>query len=114
MSGDDRPHDSAASPDTVSSSLPTSSAPLSSSATSATDAGPDPAGGSAASEDGVDDRPEPDETALARAAAARRARLDRIFGSVLPDTTGDERGSDARSERDRDDWTRRQRPPHHL
>lgn len=54
-------------------------------------------------------RPEPTPAERAR---ATRERLDRVFGDVLPDTTGDERdepGEGAGS----DDWLRRQVPPHH-
>lgn len=41
-----------------------------------------------------------------------RARLARIFGDVLPETTRDERGpGDDRS--GSDEWLRRQVPPHH-
>ena len=49
--------------------------------------------------------------------AERRARLDEIFGDVLPETTSDER--DRRGEDDRSDewgsdaWLRAQVPPHH-
>ena len=49
-------------------------------------------------------------------AAERRRRRARVFGDVLPDTTGDERG-DGWSEREpaegSDEWFRRQVPPHH-
>ncbi|WP_167674253.1 MULTISPECIES: hypothetical protein [Nocardiaceae] len=41
-----------------------------------------------------------------------RARLARIFGDVLPDTTSDERSR--RDEGTTDDWFDRERPPHHL
>lgn len=56
-------------------------------------------------------RPRRDETAT-----ERRARLDAIFGDVLPDTTSDER--DQASSRGEDDdpgdtWLRAQVPPHH-
>ncbi|GGS14917.1 MULTISPECIES: hypothetical protein [Actinokineospora] len=54
------------------------------------------------------DNPSPAE----RAAAVRRAELDRIFGEVLPETTRDERG-DGEDERRGDDWYQRNRPPHH-
>jgi hypothetical protein len=54
---------------------------------------------------GDEDRPE--------TLAERRARLDRIFGDVLPETTRDERDPDPRAERDPDDWLRAQVPPHH-
>ncbi|MFC9786616.1 hypothetical protein [Rhodococcus sp. NPDC127528] len=45
-----------------------------------------------------------------------RARLARIFGDVLPETTRDERGdgdSPGSSESVGDEWLRRQVPPHH-
>ncbi|MFD4291690.1 hypothetical protein ACFWPA_03265 [Rhodococcus sp. NPDC058505] len=46
-----------------------------------------------------------------------RARLARIFGDVLPDTTRDERGESdgtaGASEGSSDEWLRRQVPPHH-
>ncbi len=38
--------------------------------------------------------------------------LDRVFGTVLPDVTRDEL-SDGAGARDRDDWYRDNRPPHH-
>lgn len=41
-----------------------------------------------------------------------RARLDRVFGDVLPDTTRDER-SDGGGCGGRDDELRRDVPPHH-
>jgi hypothetical protein len=43
----------------------------------------------------------------------RRARLAKVFGDVLPDTTQDERDTDVRRERDADQWLRDQVPPHH-
>ena len=53
-------------------------------------------------------------------AAERRARLDRVFGDVLPETTRDERdpgpppsaghGDDSDSG---EEWLRAQVPPHH-
>lgn len=45
-----------------------------------------------------------------------RARLARIFGDVIPDTTSDERdpeGTSGRGSSDSDEWLRRQIPPHH-
>ncbi|MEV2219145.1 hypothetical protein ACQPXH_05965 [Nocardia sp. CA-135953] len=39
------------------------------------------------------------------------ARLAKIFGEVLPETTGDERGDETESLSD--DWLRSQVPPHH-
>ena len=48
--------------------------------------------------------------------AERRRRRARVFGEVLPEGTGDERG-DGWSEREpregSDEWLRRQVPPHH-
>ena len=41
----------------------------------------------------------------------RRRRLAEVFGDVLPDTTGDERGrGDGGTS---EEWLRRQVPPHH-
>ncbi|MGB6051476.1 MAG: hypothetical protein WBG14_11545 [Rhodococcus sp. (in: high G+C Gram-positive bacteria)] len=52
---------------------------------------------------------EADDASRAR---AQRARLARIFGDVLPESTGDDRPteSDGRS----DDWFASERPPHHA
>lgn len=47
-----------------------------------------------------------------RRKAAEAARVARIFGEVLPETTGDERGGDSRGTED-DEWLRSQVPPHH-
>lgn len=47
-----------------------------------------------------------------RRKAAEAARLARIFGEVLPDTTGDERGEGSR-DGGADEWLRSQVPPHH-
>lgn len=60
----------------------------------------------------VKSRPEDDD---ARAEAARRGRVAEVFGDVLPETTGDERGSAGEdgAEDDRDRWYREQVPPHH-
>lgn len=49
-------------------------------------------------------------------AAERRARLDRVFGDVLPETTSDERDAGVRRDDDSDpgeEWLRAQVPPHH-
>ena len=46
-----------------------------------------------------------------RVERARRARLDRVFGDVLPETTSDER--DDVADRDDDERLRREVPPHH-
>ncbi|MFF0543507.1 hypothetical protein ACWEVD_31210 [Nocardia thailandica] len=53
-----------------------------------------------------------DDTRSARERAAEAARLARIFGEVLPETTGDERGPGSAG-RDNDEWLRSQVPPHH-
>ena len=46
--------------------------------------------------------------------ARRRARLDAVFGEVLPETTTDERDDDVRRRSgDPDTWLREQVPPHH-
>ncbi|MCZ4519592.1 hypothetical protein O4220_13820 [Rhodococcus ruber] len=61
-----------------------------------------------------DDRSAEDEASRAR---AERARLARIFGEVLPETTGDERndGPDAGSSGSKsDEWLEQQRPPHYF
>ncbi|MFD3748617.1 hypothetical protein [Nocardia sp. NPDC058633] len=47
-----------------------------------------------------------------RRRAAEAARLARIFGDVLPETTGDERGEGSRGSGG-DEWLRSQVPPHH-
>ena len=47
-----------------------------------------------------------------RRKAAEAARLARIFGDVLPETTGDERGDRSR-DFGADEWLRSQVPPHH-
>ncbi|WP_220471843.1 hypothetical protein [Tomitella gaofuii] len=53
---------------------------------------------------------------LARRRAARRARIDRIFGDNLPDAGVDEVARNRVRERGRDgaeDWLRSNVPPHH-
>lgn len=46
---------------------------------------------------------------------AEQARLDRIFGDVLPETTSDERprGGSGEDGPDPDAWLRQNVPPHH-
>ena len=44
---------------------------------------------------------------------ARRRRLAAVFGDVLPETTGDERGSRDEGGDRGEEWLRRQVPPHH-
>lgn len=63
-------------------------------------------------------RPEgsPDDADRVETAAERRARLDRVFGDVLPETTSDERGPGVRRSDEPDageEWLRAQVPPHH-
>ncbi|KZF03357.1 MULTISPECIES: hypothetical protein [unclassified Rhodococcus (in: high G+C Gram-positive bacteria)] len=61
-----------------------------------------------------DDRSAEDDASRAR---AERARLARIFGEVLPETTGDERSDGAGTEsggRSSDEWLKQQRPPHYF
>ncbi len=43
----------------------------------------------------------------------RRARLDRVFGDVLPETTSDDRDEDTGPAQAREDELRRDVPPHH-
>ena len=52
-----------------------------------------------------------DETVSDR--ARRRARLEAVFGEVLPETTADERDHVRRPSGDTDAWLREQVPPHH-
>ena len=53
-------------------------------------------------------------SAEAEAEAARRRRLDEVFGDVLPETTSDERDDrDDRGGDATDRWLREQVPPHH-
>ncbi|WP_415975235.1 hypothetical protein [Rhodococcus sp. 077-4] len=61
-----------------------------------------------------DDRSAEDDASRAR---AERARLARIFGEVLPETTGDERGEGSSTESggsSADEWLKQQRPPHYF
>ncbi len=58
----------------------------------------------------------PDGEHRPETAAERRARLDRVFGDVLPETTSDERGPGAGGDDEPDpgeEWLRAQVPPHH-
>ena len=50
---------------------------------------------------------------LTAESAAERARLDRIFGDVLPETTSDERARGKTGREDSDAWLRQNVPPHH-
>jgi hypothetical protein len=43
-----------------------------------------------------------------------RARLQEIFGDVLPETTGDERAAEPDEGQSGDDWLRAQVPPHSV
>jgi hypothetical protein len=46
--------------------------------------------------------------------AARRRRLDEVFGEVLPETTSDERDDRETGSDSSDRWLREQVPPHHA
>ncbi|WP_157535011.1 hypothetical protein [Nocardia inohanensis] len=48
-----------------------------------------------------------------RLTPAERAKLARIFGDPLPDTTSDERAPESDSRSGSDEWLRNQVPPHH-
>ncbi|UGT39001.1 hypothetical protein LTV02_23190 [Nocardia yamanashiensis] len=48
-----------------------------------------------------------------RLTPAERAKLARIFGDPLPDTTSDERTPERDSRSSSDEWLRNQVPPHH-
>lgn len=55
----------------------------------------------------------PEVPRRASSRAGDPARLDRVFGDVLPSTTRDERDEGVESGTDGDDWWRSQVPPHH-
>jgi hypothetical protein len=57
------------------------------------------------------DRPEDPPTAAER--AARRRRLEEVFGETLPEQTGDDVDEPGSRSDSADDWLRRQVPPHH-
>ncbi|KAA0024315.1 hypothetical protein FOY51_04040 [Antrihabitans cavernicola] len=62
----------------------------------------------------MSDTDQPIDRDSAERAPVDRARLDRVFGNVLPETTGDERAADDGIGQDAsDDWIRQQVPPHH-
>nr|WP_082325067.1 MULTISPECIES: hypothetical protein [Rhodococcus] len=68
--------------------------------------------------DEPDSPSETDEQAVPSRAPIDKARLERIFGDVFPDTTADERGQDEASQyvdkrNESEEWIRRQVPPHH-
>lgn len=55
-----------------------------------------------------------DDRARERAAERERARRrDLVFGRALPDTTGDERDDEPPEGSNREEWLRRNVPPHH-
>ena len=58
-----------------------------------------------------EDRSAEDEASRAR---AERARLARIFGEVLPETTGDEQNEGSDGDSLSVDWLKQQRPPHYF
>lgn len=43
----------------------------------------------------------------------RKARLARVFGDVLPESTTDDQDEPGRSDAAGDDWLKAQVPPHH-
>ncbi|WP_067435470.1 hypothetical protein [Nocardioides jensenii] len=55
--------------------------------------------------------PETEQEPAKETAWQRRKRLAAIFGDVLPETTGDERGPESSGKGD--EWYRGQVPPHH-
>ncbi|MEU4315333.1 hypothetical protein [Nocardia sp. NPDC024068] len=55
----------------------------------------------------------PEVPRRARRRAGDLARVDRVFGEVLPSTTRDEWDERPPSDRDGDEWLRSQVPPHH-
>jgi hypothetical protein len=57
--------------------------------------------------------PDPAEPGWAEPGWARRRRLAAVFGDVLPETTGDERGPRDEDGDRGEEWLRRQVPPHH-
>lgn len=66
-----------------------------------------------------DEAPDAEGRDRAEQDAVRRRRRTEVFGDVLPDETGDERG-DAWGDQERgapddatEEWLRRQVPPHH-
>jgi len=44
---------------------------------------------------------------------ARRLRLDKVFGDVLPEQTSDDAAEPHAKPDDSEEWLRRQVPPHH-
>nr|WP_261777706.1 MULTISPECIES: hypothetical protein [unclassified Rhodococcus (in: high G+C Gram-positive bacteria)] len=60
---------------------------------------------------------DPDSEDTASRARARRARLARVFGDVLPESTRDDATSDEPHRGDSgqgsEEWLRSQRPPHY-
>lgn len=63
-----------------------------------------------------DPTPRPRRAGGAARPAAEAAKLARIFGDTLPQTTGDERGHDGEFPApgtSSDEWLRSQVPPHH-
>jgi hypothetical protein len=62
--------------------------------------------------DGADSKAESSEPSTARRVIDRKL-LDEIFGDLLPETTGDERGSGSSADGYSEQWYRDNRPPHH-
>jgi hypothetical protein len=90
--------------------------PRSDARSTADGSGPVPGGPDGAA-DHVEQPDEPDDTDTAPPVsrpAVDKATLDRIFGTVLPETTRDERDvGDRGGSRGQDDWYLANRPPHH-
>ncbi|WP_062512876.1 hypothetical protein [Nocardia pseudobrasiliensis] len=63
--------------------------------------------------DTSDETPRPRRAGGSSRSAADAAKLARIFGETLPQTTSDERTSDGERPASSDDWLRSQVPPHH-
>ena len=59
---------------------------------------------------GTSDTSDTSDEETAESPWARRARLAAVFGDVLPEQTGDDRGTRGGKG---DDWYRDQVPPHH-
>ncbi|MCM6775172.1 hypothetical protein NDR87_25050 [Nocardia sp. CDC159] len=57
--------------------------------------------------------PRPRRAGGSSRSAADAARLARIFGETLPQTSSDERSPDGERPGSSDDWLRSQVPPHH-
>ena len=59
----------------------------------------------------MNDRGNPDLTPEER--ARRKRRLAEVFGDVLPEQTRDDQAEGGDTEASKEDWLKRQVPPHH-